>query len=712
MRKITKTLLTLALLVFAVGGANATKLYATYGSPAGEGSWNAGTNTYSWTKNNSNLMPIFTFSNGELANYTSIKFSTTSYTDVYRLYFHGPNKEIAFYSAGDKTIVFAEREEFKGVDLSSVTGISFGGASGSGSIIISNKPYLEKPMSLTWNDDGTADIDLSDLTASDGFTFNDQTGELTGTGSSGVLSVNFPAGGVDLSSLTGFSVTYTGDNLFGGFKVGISESTKKDFYSNPTGRNDLATYMTAGNVGDPSAITLWKWWNNSTAGTMTISSIKLKANVISANPGGMNPIGSLSKKYYEGGEWKTGSVSTSYGTGIETAMGDGNATQDEYVDIAAYKELRLYVSSGVPRLFLVKASSFVPTEEGYILTKDGVKQNGQWNGIQDTDHKLVKNGDYYYITVADIKAACGGEAKLIGVKAEYGQTINISKIVVMEDSEYDYLLSGSGSFSSSVITALADANATCYDATGVTGTGIDLTSVANKNALFKANAGVLANTNNVIVGSTCANLVLTDGNPFKAPADFTATSASYTTTINTTAKAGTLCLPFAATIPDGVEAWTLTYTSGDAAVVATPVSTTTIPANTPVLINGSGEKTFTGSGAVVADASNVSGALTGVFAAATVPVNSYVLQKQSEKVGFFKVTGDKTINPFRAYLTASTSAPGLSIIFPEDNDVTGISEIEKMRNAENVTIFDLQGRKVAQPQKGLYIVNGKKVIFK
>ena len=710
MRKITKSLLTLALLVLAVGGANATKLYATYGSPAGEGSWNAGTNTYSWTKNYSNLMPIFTFSNGELANYTSIKFSTTSYTDVYRLYFHGPNKEIAFYSAGDKTIVFAEREEFKGVDLSTVTGISFGGASGSGSIIISNKPYLEKPMSLTWNDDGTADIDLSDLTASDGFTFNDQTGELTGTGSSGVLSVNFPAGGVDLSSLTGFSVTYTGDNLFGGFKIGINETTKKDFYSNPTGRNDLAQYMTAGEVGDPSAITLWKWWNNSTAGTMTISSIKLKANVISANPGGMRAIESLSKKYYEGGEWKTGSVSTSYGTGIGTAMGDGNATQDEYADIAAYKEIRLYVSSGDPRLFLVKASSFVPTEDGYILTKDGVKQNGQWNGIQDTDHKLVKNGDYYYITVADIKAACGGEAKLIGVKAEYGQTINISKIVVMEDSEYNYLLSGSGSFSSSVITALADANATCYDATGVTGSGVDFTSVANPNALFVAGSGVLANTKNVIVSGTCANLVLEDGHPFKAPADFTATSASYTTTINTTAKAGTLCLPFAATIPGEVTAWTLTYTSGDKATAA-PVATT-IPANTPVLLNGSGSKTFSGSGAVSASATNVSGALTGVFAAATVPVNSYVLQYQDPKVGFFKVTGDKTINSFRAYLTAETPAPGLSIIFPEDSDVTGISEIEKMKNADNVTIFDLQGRKVAQPQKGLYIVNGKKVIFK
>jgi len=710
MRKFTKSLLTLALLVLAVGGANATKLYATYGSPAGEGSWNAGTNTYSWTKSYSNLMPIFTFSNGELANYTSIKFSTTSYTDVYRLYFHGPNKEIAFYSAGDKTIVFAEREEFKGVDLSTVTGISFGGASGSGSIIISNKPYLEKPMSLTWNDDGTADIDLSDLTASDGFTFNDQTGELTGTGSSGVLSVNFPAGGVDLSSLTGFSVTYTGDNLFGGFKIGINETTKKDFYSNPTGRNDLAQYMTAGEVGDPSAITLWKWWNNSTAGTMTISSIKLKANVISANPGGMRAIESLSKKYYEGGEWKTGSVSTSYGTGIGTAMGDGNATQDEYADIAAYKEIRLYVSSGDPRLFLVKASSFVPTEDGYILTKDGVKQNGQWNGIQDTDHKLVKNGDYYYITVADIKAACGGEAKLIGVKAEYGQTINISKIVVMEDSEYNYLLSGSGSFSSSVITALADANATCYDATGVTGSGVDFTSVANPNALFVAGTGVLANAKNVIVSGTCANLELVDGKPFRTPVAFDATTAKFTKTVSA-AGYGTMVIPFDAALATGIDAaYNLTGVSG---TTITTSAAATIAANKPVLLEATaGDYEFTATSAAIAATvdESTNGKLIGTYAGttATAGATNYVLQNGGAGLGFFLITGtDAIVKPFRAYLNTGVSAPEF---LPFGGGTTGIETVKTAK--ANNEIFNLAGQRVAQPAKGLYIVNGRKVVMK
>jgi hypothetical protein len=92
------------------------------------------------------------------------------------------------------------------------------------------------------------------------------------------------------------------------------------------------------------------------------------------------------------------------------------------------------------------------------------------------------------------------------------------------------------------------------------------------------------------VNGTCASLVLTDGYPFKAPSDFTATAATYTTTISTAAQAGTLCLPFAATIPQGVTAYTLTYQSGDNAT-ATEVETT-IPANTPVLLNGSGEVTL------------------------------------------------------------------------------------------------------------------------
>jgi hypothetical protein len=131
------------------------------------------------------------------------------------------------------------------------------------------------------------------------------------------------------------------------------------------------------------------------------------------------------------------------------------------------------------------------------------------------------------------------------------------------------------------------------------------------------------------------------------------------------------------------------------------------------LLNGNGSADFTGSFvAIDADATNVSGALTGVFNATTVPENSYVLQNGTNGIGFYKVTSDNIVaNPFRAYLTADgLGAPSLHIIFPENGDVTGIESV-KAAEAKG-EFFNLAGQRVAQPAKGLYIVNGKKVIFK
>lgn len=704
-----------------MGGANsyATKKYATYGSPASNGSWDSETSTYAWTGNSNNLMSLFTFSNGELKDFNSIIFTTDNLSadDVYRLYFHGPNKEIAFYSAGTKTIVFAERAELNGVDLSTVTGISFGGASGDGSIKITGKPYISKPMSLIWNDNGEAEIDLTDLTASNGFSFNDQTGELTKTGN-GELSVNFPAGGVDLTNLTGFSVSYTGTNLFGGFKIGTSEKTK-DFYSNPTGRDDLASHITVENVGNPSAITRWNWWQNANEGTMTISSIKLKGGVIKANPCGEKAIETLERKYYEGEEWKTGTVSYSYGSNISNVIGDGNATQDEYIDLSGYNELRMYVSSGDIRVFAVKKDGFTSTEDGYIITKEGVKQNGQWGGIQDTNHKLVKNGDYYYITIDDLKAACGGQAKLIGVKAEYNNTVNVSKVIVIGDSEFNYSISGTGALSSSAIAALADPNATSYDATGVAGSDIDLTSVANKNALFKANAGVLSNTKNVIVSGVCANLALTDGNyPFKAPADFTATSVSYNRNF-TAGTRSTVCLPFALTAVEAAAAGTFYELSG-VNVAGTQLTFEAVSGGTtaykPYIFEAKADgtpfsaysskaiaitpATFTGT---TVEGYTLTGVLTGSsdVAADNEGKTVYGWSGNSGQEGtFVKVGTGVAINPFRAYVVydGGVSSPARIAARFVGGSVTGISEVSEAQNVLN--------------PDGKYIENGKIVIVK
>ena len=723
-----KKFLFLIALFTLMGGVNsyATKLYATYGTPAANGSWDSGTSTYTWTDGSNNLMDWFTFSNGELANYKSLKFSTSNYTNTYRVCFMiGGNAvaTITFYSAGEKNLVFSERNEIKNLDLSTITSIKFGGAAGTTkenplTITVSSKPYLEKPMSLILNDNSEAEIDLTDLTASNNFSFNDQTGELTKTGN-GELNINFPSGGVDLTNLTGFSVTYTGTNLFGGFKIGTSEKTK-DFYSNPTGRDDLNQYMTVADVGNPSAITRWQWWQNGETGTMTISSIKLKFKggvIKAARSKGETAIESLERKYYEDEEWKTGTVNYSYGNSKETVIGDGNATQDEYIDLSGYNELRMYVSSGDIRVFAVKADGFTPSADGYIITKDGVKQNGQWNGIQDKEHKLVKNGDYYYITIDDLKAACGGQAKLIGVKAEYGQTVDISKVVVV--SEYDYAISGTGPLSISTTNALADASATSYNSTEVTGTGVDFTSVANKNALFKANSGVLSNTNNVIVDGA-ASLVLTDGNyPFSAPETFTATSVSF----NRTFKAGTrstVCLPFALTAAEAAEAGTFYELSGTenegTQLTFTDITASGTTAYKPYIFEANADGApFTGySSKEIAETpatftgTTVEGyTLTGVLTGSTDVAADHAGKKvygwsgnSGEEEGkFVKVGSGVSIDPFRAYVVYNGSGNNARLAARfVGGSVTGISEVSEAQNVLN--------------PDGKYIENGKIVIVK
>ena len=334
-------------------------------------------------------------------------------------------------------------------------------------------------------------------------------------------------------------------------------------------------------------------------------------------------------------------------------------------------------------------------------------------------------GKYWSIDLSKVEKY-GEIVALQGIKsAGWGQNNIVNNIAVYATPGANapkYVLAGSGFQLAETEAALADATATSIDATGVTGittnseAGRTLLTSANPNCLFLGTTGNggLANTQNVITSGTCDNLVLTDNYPFQAPEDFTATAASYSTTINATAQCGTLCLPFAAAIPDGVTAYTLNYTSGDAAT-ATPVDAT-IPANTPVLLNGSGEKTFTGATVEIdADASNVSGALTGVFQQGYVPQNSYVLQKKAEsEAGFYKVAAENTITikPFRAYLTAQLAGVKdfLSIIFDE---ATAISQVQgsgfKVQDSE---IFNLAGQRMSKLQKGVNIVNGKKVLVK
>ena len=79
--------------------------------------------------------------------------------------------------------------------------------------------------------------------------------------------------------------------------------------------------------------------------------------------------------------------------------------------------------------------------------------------------------------------------------------------------------------------------------------------------------------------------------------------------------------------------------------------------------------------------------------------------------GEFVKSTSGTIPANRAYLPIAKGqgAPArLSIAF--GNEETGISSVAAVKT-DNV-FFNLGGQRIAQPTKGLYIVNGKKVVLK
>ena len=144
-----------------------------------------------------------------------------------------------------------------------------------------------------------------------------------------------------------------------------------------------------------------------------------------------------------------------------------------------------------------------------------------------------------------------------------------------------------------------------------------------------------------------------------------------------------------------------------------------VPANTGLIVrNAAGED----DGAVSADvpvlageADNVEGNL---FVAATEEIASlpsvdgeytnYILNKKNGVLGFYKANGRK-VAAGKAYLKMLTGS-GAAEFIGFDGEVTAIESLTA-ENANN-EIFDLQGRRVAKAAKGVYIVNGKKVVLK
>ena len=104
---------------------------------------------------------------------------------------------------------------------------------------------------------------------------------------------------------------------------------------------------------------------------------------------------------------------------------------------------------------------------------------------------------------------------------------------------------------------------------------------------------------------------------------------------------------------------------------------------------------------------------------------NYILAKKNGNVGFYPLSGKGTLKPYSAYLQLHIDpikSRGLVLNFEEEGTPTGVGHTEiteglarrpagESQSTEMAdAIYDLQGRRIEKPKKGLYIVNGRKVL--
>ena len=181
--------------------------------------------------------------------------------------------------------------------------------------------------------------------------------------------------------------------------------------------------------------------------------------------------------------------------------------------------------------------------------------------------------------------------------------------------------------------------------------------------------------------------------------------------VKSEAKYGTFCAPFDVNVPYGMKAYTVQGVNADTSLDMVEVQGT-VPANTPVILEGDGAKSLVAYG-VAAPAIAEAGLLTGVYADTEAPVGSYVLQNIDDKVGFYQVAAGQqpTVKANRAYLTVAVPNAKVFYFTAEDaEEATGIENINVNDNVNEGVVYNMAGQKVNKAVKGIYIINGKKVL--
>ena len=103
------------------------------------------------------------------------------------------------------------------------------------------------------------------------------------------------------------------------------------------------------------------------------------------------------------------------------------------------------------------------------------------------------------------------------------------------------------------------------------------------------------------------------------------------------------------------------------------------------------------------------GSVTGNGVGGVTNTDVYVLGNGKNGLGFYMLKG--TLQAGKGYLRVAEEAGNAKQSFIGFEVVTGVNAVEA-KDADDAVIYNLQGIRVAHPQKGIYVKNGKKFIIK
>ena len=159
----------------------------------------------------------------------------------------------------------------------------------------------------------------------------------------------------------------------------------------------------------------------------------------------------------------------------------------------------------------------------------------------------------------------------------------------------------------------------------------------------------------------------------------------------------------------------------NSAVTLTRVEDGIVPANTGVVLY---RETATNQNVPVTTATSITdwsdNELIGITERTKISVNgaegktNYILSKEDDVVGFYLAASGEGayLAANRAYLSTSATQQLVPQYLGFEEEITGIQSLTPTLSQREGDCYDLSGRRVAQPTKGMYIINGRKVYVK